>query len=194
MLVALEEKLRDPQVTYIYIFFYPLGTMNVYTKFNGNWCKSCWSAWVPSKVEDQWFHIYWATPAWWKIHSRYTIKKKKKTVTQAFTNHISSHLWRRKFQHLQNPLLNMTDLKRRARWILLKANPVRSEWRMWSKRKKHKRSIGAHLDTVSFCQDVPECVLKLGEIHLMASSQQRLGWTGTNQTEYFLNDAWTTTS
>lgn len=120
--------------------------------------------------------------------------KKKKTVTQALTNHISSHLWRRKFQHLQNPLLNMTDLKRRARWILLKANPVRSEWRMWSKRKKHKRSIGAHLDTVSFCQDVPECVLKLGEIHLMASSQQRLGWTGTNQTEYFLNDAWTTTS
>lgn len=120
--------------------------------------------------------------------------KKKKTVTQALTNHISSHLWRRKFQHSQNPLLNMTDLKRRARWILLKANPVRSEWRMWSKRKKHKRSIGAHLDTVSFCQDVPECVLKLGEIHLMASSQQRLGWTGTNQTEYFLNDAWTTTS
>lgn len=78
MLVALEEKLRDPQVTYIYIFFYPLGTMNVYTKFNGNWCKSCWSAWVPSKVEDQWIHIYWATPAWWKINSRYTIKKKKK--------------------------------------------------------------------------------------------------------------------
>lgn len=115
--------------------------MNVYTKFNGNWCKSCWSAWVPSKVEDQWFHIYWATPAWWKIHLRYTIKKKKKTVTQAFTNHISSHLWRRKFQHSQNPLLNMTDLKRRARWILLKANPVRSEWRMWSKRKKHKRSM-----------------------------------------------------
>lgn len=51
--------------------------MNVYTKFNGNWCKSCWSAWVPSKVEDQWIHIYWATPAWWKIHSHYTIKKKK---------------------------------------------------------------------------------------------------------------------
>lgn len=78
MLVALEEKLRDPQVTYIYIVFYPLGTMNVYTKFNGNWCKSCWSAWVLSKVEDQWIHIYWATPAWWKIHSHYTIKKKKK--------------------------------------------------------------------------------------------------------------------
>lgn len=36
------------------------------------------------------------------------------------------------------------------------------------------KNNGAHLDTVSICQDVPECVLKLGDIHLMASSQQSL--------------------
>lgn len=142
MLVALEEKLRDPQVTYIYIFFILWVPWTCTPNLMGTDARVVEALESrPSKVEDQWIHIYWATPAWWKIHSRYTIKKKKKTVTQAFTNHISSHLWRRKFQHLQNPLLNMTDLKRRARWILLKANPVRSEWRMWSKRKKHKRSM-----------------------------------------------------
>ena len=43
------------------------------------------------------------------------------------------------------------------------------------KEKKTQKINGAHLDTVSFCQDVPECLLKLGEIHLMASPQQRLG-------------------
>lgn len=32
-----------------------------------------------------------------------------------------------------------------------------------------------HLDIVSFCQSVPECVSKHGEIHLTASSQQSLG-------------------
>lgn len=30
------------------------------------------------------------------------------------------------------------------------------------------------LETVSSCQDVPECELKLCEVHLMASSQQSL--------------------
>lgn len=33
---------------------------------------------------------------------------------------------------------------------------------------------GAYLDAVFFCQDLPERVLKLGEIHLMASAQQSL--------------------
>lgn len=37
------------------------------------------------------------------------------------------------------------------------------------------KNDGAHLDTVSFRQDVPECVVKLAEIHLMASPQQSLG-------------------
>lgn len=167
--------------------------MNVYTKFNGNWCKSCWSAWVPSKVEDQWIHIYWATPAWWKIHSHYTIKKKKKQ-------------WRKRLQIISLHICGeeSSNIYKTHCWIwqISKGELDEFFWKLirWGvndecgQREKTQKIDGAHLDTVSFCQDVPECVLKLGEIHLMASSQQRLGWTGTNQTEYFLNDAWTTTS
>lgn len=141
MLVALEEKVRDPQVTYIYIFFILWVPWTCTPNLMGT------DARVAEALESR---AKWRTNDFTSIEphrhgERYIrviqFKKKKKTVTQAFTNHISSHLWRRKFQHLQNPLLNMTDLKRRARWILLKANPVRSEWRMWSKRKKHKRSM-----------------------------------------------------
>lgn len=32
------------------------------------------------------------------------------------------------------------------------------------------KNYGANLDTVSRFQDVPECMSKVGEIHLMASS------------------------
>lgn len=45
---------------------------------------------------------------------------------------------------------------------------------MWLKRRAETKK-GAHLDTVPFRQDVPECVAKPAEIHLMASPQQSLG-------------------
>lgn len=46
------------------------------------------------------------------------------------------------------------------------------------------KNDGAHLDTVSFCQDIPECAFKHGEIYLMASSQQSLRVRGNS---HFLN-------
>lgn len=140
MLVALEEKLRDPQVTYIYIFFILWVPWTCTPNLMGTDARvvealESWAKWRTNEFTSIEPHRHG------ERYIRIIQLKKKKTVTQALTNHISSHLWRRKFQHSQNPLLNMTDLKRRARWILLKANPVRSEWRMWSKRKKHKRSM-----------------------------------------------------
>lgn len=43
------------------------------------------------------------------------------------------------------------------------------------KKEVEIKKNGAYLDTVSFRQDVPERVVKLIEIHLMASPQQSLG-------------------
>lgn len=78
------------------------------------------------------------------------------TSTWTFTDDIPVHLWTSRFQ-LSQMLLSRRKGKNNGQ-----------------KKGVEIKKDGAYLDTVSFRQDVPERVVKLIEIHLMASPQQSL--------------------